>query len=82
MISFTFEYYFIVVFQEGGGTSFPRAFKSRGISVRPESGGAVLFYNVLPDGNGDISAEHSGMPVLKGDKYFTNVWVHDYCPDC
>lgn len=64
--------------EEGGGTSFPRAFGGKGIDIEPPSGSAILFYNVLPDGNGDISAEHSGMPVLKGQKYFSNVWIHDY----
>lgn len=41
---------------EGGQTIFPRAVNSQfheGIQIKPEKGMAVLFYNVLPDGNVD-----------------------------
>jgi hypothetical protein len=41
---------------EGGETEFPRwlnAETSEGLKIKPEVGKAVLFYNLLPDGNYD-----------------------------
>jgi prolyl 4-hydroxylase len=41
---------------EGGETEFPRwlnADTSEGLKVKPQVGKAVLFYNLLPDGNYD-----------------------------
>lgn len=63
--------------EEGGGTSFPKAFDGQGIQVKPNRGDAVLFYSMLPDGNGDDMSLHSGMPVTKGRKYVCNLWSWD-----
>jgi prolyl 4-hydroxylase len=55
---------------EGGETSFPRWLngKTRDIlQVKPQVGKAVLFYNVLPDGNYDERSQHAAEPVLKGE---------------
>jgi hypothetical protein len=41
---------------EGGATSFPRAERSEAegpLVLHPGKGGAVLFYNLLPDGIAD-----------------------------
>uniref|UniRef100_A0A7S3NK16 Fe2OG dioxygenase domain-containing protein n=1 Tax=Aureoumbra lagunensis TaxID=44058 RepID=A0A7S3NK16_9STRA len=62
---------------EGGGTSFPKAFQNQGIQVVPKRGDAVLFYNMLPDGNADDLSLHAGMPVLRGTKWVSNLWVWD-----
>ncbi|KAJ1449502.1 hypothetical protein M885DRAFT_535286 [Pelagophyceae sp. CCMP2097] len=61
----------------GGATSFPKAAGGRGISVVPARGDAILFYNMLPDGNGDDLALHAGMPVLDGEKWVCNLWIWD-----
>jgi len=56
---------------EGGETSFPRwlnAETSEALKVKPERGKAVLFYNLLPDGNYDERSQHAAMPVTKGEK--------------
>ena len=34
-----------------------------GIKVSPKKGSAVLFYNLLEDGNGDDLALHAALPV-------------------
>jgi prolyl 4-hydroxylase len=55
----------------GGQTVFPRAVNAHfhdGISIEPKKGRAVLFYNVLPDGNVDDLSIHSSKPVEKGEK--------------
>ena len=63
----------------GGETSFPKAVgrDGNGYKVRPKKGSAVLFYNLLEDGNGDDFALHSALPVHKGEKYAANIWVWD-----
>jgi len=62
---------------KGGYTSFPKAYGGKGLKARPPQGGAVLFYSLLPDGNGDDFSLHTGTHVLEGDKYFCNLWVWD-----
>jgi hypothetical protein len=36
--------------------------------VKPEKGKAILFYNLLPDGNYDDRSLHAAAPVRKGEK--------------
>lgn len=68
--------------EEGGRTTFPRAMNAEfhdGIGIWPEAGKAVLFYNVLPDGNVDDWSVHGGEEVLngQGEKWIANLWVWD-----
>lgn len=66
--------------EEGGETIFPRAINSEshdGISVKPKAGTAILFYNVLPDGNLDDLSQHQSAPVRSGEKYLANLWIWD-----
>eukprot|EP00929_Paragymnodinium_shiwhaense_P095939 TRINITY_DN57280_c0_g1_i1.p1 TRINITY_DN57280_c0_g1~~TRINITY_DN57280_c0_g1_i1.p1 ORF type:complete len:554 (+),score=73.75 TRINITY_DN57280_c0_g1_i1:108-1664(+) len=60
----------------GGGTSFPRAFNSRGLVVKPKKGSAILFYNILPDGNLDEFSLHGAEAVEQGIKQVCNLWLH------
>lgn len=39
----------------------------KGFKVRPKKGSAVLFYNLLEDGNGDDLALHAALPCTEGD---------------
>lgn len=48
-----------------------------GLKIHPGKGSAVLFYNLLEDGNGDILSMHAGSPVLKGEKWLANIWLWD-----
>ena len=60
----------------GGETSFPKADNGRGIKVHPGKGSAVLFYNLLEDGNGDDLALHAALPVKDGhEKFLANWWL-------
>lgn len=68
--------------EAGGETSFPRWLhrESDGpgaLKVTPKVGKAVLFYNLLPDGNYDERSHHAAMPVKSGEKWLTNLWVWD-----
>lgn len=65
---------------EGGHTSFPmwrNAETSKQLEVKPEKGKAVLFYNLLPDGNYDELSMHAALPVKKGEKWLANLWIWD-----
>ena len=61
----------------GGETSFPKGAQGLGFKVTPKKGAAVLFYNLLPDGNGDDLALHSALPCREGEKWLANFWVWD-----
>jgi prolyl 4-hydroxylase len=61
----------------GGETAFPKAANGLGFKIHPGKGNAVLFYNLLPDGNGDDLSLHAALPVLKGEKWLANFWVWD-----
>ena len=62
----------------GGETSFPKGLDGRGFKVHPGKGSAVLFYNLLEDGNGDDLALHAALPVLEGNKSLANFWIWDH----
>jgi prolyl 4-hydroxylase len=65
---------------EGGETSFPRwanAETSDQLKITPKKGQAALFYSFLPDGNMDDLSQHAALPIRKGDKWLTNLWVWD-----
>lgn len=49
----------------------------KGFKVHPGKGSAVLFYNLLPDGNGDVESLHAALPVRRGEKWLANFWVWD-----
>ena len=63
--------------EAGGETAFPKAANGRGIKVHPGKGSAVLFYNLLEDGNADDLALHEACPVKVGEKWLANYWVWD-----
>jgi prolyl 4-hydroxylase len=66
--------------KKGGETVFPRAVNPTnhdGLSITPEKHTAVLFYNLLPDGNMDDLSQHASKPVLEGEKWLANLWVWD-----
>jgi len=47
------------------------------LKIKPEKGKAILFYNILPDGNFDELAIHEALPVTQGEKWLANLWVWD-----
>lgn len=56
---------------DGGHTVFPRATNQHyhdGIRIVPKKGSAILFYNILPDGNMDDLSQHSSEKVTNGTK--------------
>ena len=58
-----------------------RICKKEGVlKVSPKAGYCLLFYNNLPDSkNGvrDPMAIHGSCPVVQGDKWIAQIWLHD-----
>lgn len=50
--------------------SCPHIFK-----VRPEAGKVIMFYSLLPDGDGDNLSAHEACPVTEGVKWAANKWI-------
>ncbi len=59
--------------EEGGGTEFP----ALGITVEPEAGATLAFFNVTPDGQVDRRTLHAGLPVTSGTKWLATRWIRD-----
>ena len=63
---------------QGGETRFPRALNNhnaRGLEIKPKVGQAVLFYNMLEDGNLDDLSQHGSNPTDGHEKWLANLWV-------
>ncbi|KAG7337716.1 2-oxyglutarate/Fe(II) oxygenase [Nitzschia inconspicua] len=66
---------------EGGETRFPRAvnnYNAAGLEISPNAGTAVLFYNMLEDGNVDDLSQHGSNKILGNtNKWVANLWIWD-----
>lgn len=70
---------------KGGHTNFARAGGlpppptnkgcTQGLSVVPKKRKVVVFYSMLPNGEGDPMSLHAGCPVEEGIKMSGNKWV-------
>lgn len=60
---------------EGGETNFPELDKK----YKPPKCGGLLFYPLENKTKGKChpKALHGGLPVISGDKYIVNVWLHE-----
>eukprot|EP00597_Dinobryon_sp_UTEXLB2267_P001210 CAMPEP_0170073820 /NCGR_PEP_ID=MMETSP0019_2-20121128/11196_1 /TAXON_ID=98059 /ORGANISM="Dinobryon sp., Strain UTEXLB2267" /LENGTH=398 /DNA_ID=CAMNT_0010283649 /DNA_START=109 /DNA_END=1305 /DNA_ORIENTATION=- len=66
------------VADKGGSTTFTKA----DVFVKPTVGTATFFSYMGPDGRMDDGyTEHSGCPVLEGEKWITTVWMRDGVDD-
>jgi len=73
---------------KGGETAFLRAGGlatptdtgkcTSGLSVRPQRGKVLLFYNLHPNGVFDQMSMHAGCPVQEGTKWAANFWLWNY----
>jgi prolyl 4-hydroxylase len=71
----TFFIYLNTLPEGQGCTEFPLLNDNLGLSVQPIKGNALLFCNLLPNGDIDIRTQHKATPVSKGlRKFGINVW--------
>jgi len=56
---------------DGGETDFPDA----GLRYRGKAGDALLFSNVLADGQPDKATLHAGLPPTRGQKWLLSQWI-------
>jgi hypothetical protein len=47
------------------------------VQLHPGKGSAVLFYDLLQDGNVDDLSLHVALPITQGEKWLANVWIWD-----
>ncbi|CAF0724352.1 unnamed protein product [Didymodactylos carnosus] len=59
--------------ERGGATVFPVA----GARLVPKKGSAAFWYNLFASGEGDYSTRHAACPVLIGNKWVANKWIHE-----
>jgi prolyl 4-hydroxylase len=58
---------------EGGETEFPKL----NIKFHGETGEALVFDSVGPDGAGDMNTLHTGLPVTRGEKWLLSQWIRE-----
>jgi prolyl 4-hydroxylase len=56
----------------GGQTSFPRA----RLNITAQAGDAILFFDLLDNGEPDPMSQHAGLPVASGEKWIATKWIH------
>lgn len=59
--------------EEGGETHFPEV----GHKVAAVKGDAILFYNMLPNGEVDRLSLHASLPVITGEKWVSTKWIRE-----
>ncbi|XP_009577892.1 PREDICTED: LOW QUALITY PROTEIN: prolyl 4-hydroxylase subunit alpha-3, partial [Fulmarus glacialis] len=60
--------------QAGGSTAFIYA----NFSVPVVKNAALFWWNLRRNGDGDGDTLHAGCPVLAGDKWVANKWIHEH----
>ncbi|XP_061638180.1 prolyl 4-hydroxylase subunit alpha-3 isoform X1 [Phyllopteryx taeniolatus] len=60
---------------EAGGST---AFIYGNFSVPVVKNSAIFWWNLHRNGGGDDDTLHAGCPVLVGDKWVANKWIHEY----
>jgi prolyl 4-hydroxylase len=58
--------------EEGGETRFPKL----DLNYKPKKGSAIYFKTLLPNNILLEKSLHQGMPIIRGEKYIVNKWIH------
>lgn len=60
--------------EKGGATAFPYI----NLAVHPKKGTAVFWYSLFSSGDVVRDSLHAACPVLIGEKWVCNKWIHEY----
>jgi prolyl 4-hydroxylase len=58
--------------EEGGWTEFVNL----KLKLKPKKGSAIYFKTLMPNGDLLKNSLHQGLPIIKGEKYIVNKWIH------
>ena len=61
--------------ERGGQTVFVNT--EKGVIMRPEKGTFLFWHNLYRNGTGNNRTEHAACPVLLGEKWIANLWIHE-----
>ncbi|KAH8296521.1 hypothetical protein KR054_007438, partial [Drosophila jambulina] len=56
---------------QGGATVFP----DLKVSIFPQKGNAIWWFNLYDNGTSDTRSKHSVCPVIKGDRWTVTMWI-------
>lgn len=62
--------------EKGGETVFTTT--GPGVIISPKRGSAVFWYNLNRNGTGDDRTKHAGCPIMLGEKWIANLWIHEW----
>ena len=70
---FFYTYYCNLVPELGGATVFPNV----GARIQPVRRSAAFWFNLLSSGERDYKTFHAACPILLGNKWVSNKWIHE-----
>ncbi|XP_034662709.1 prolyl 4-hydroxylase subunit alpha-2 [Drosophila subobscura] len=65
--------FYLTDVEQGGATVFPNIQRA----VFPQRGSAIVWYNLLDDGETNPQTLHAACPVLVGSKWVCNKWIRE-----
>ncbi|MEN2786636.1 prolyl hydroxylase family protein [Sphingomonas qilianensis] len=65
----------VLVYLNQGFVGGETRFLANGLTVSARGGDAIVFSNVLANGQPDRRAEHAGLPVIQGAKWLATRWI-------
>ena len=68
--------FYLETVEEGGDTTFINLLP--GVSTAAVKGSGVFWHNLKKSGQGDMRTKHAACPVLLGEKWISNLWIHEH----
>lgn len=68
--------FYLETVEEGGDTTFINVLP--GVSTQAVKGSGVFWHNLKKNGKGDLRTKHAACPVLLGEKWISNLWIHEH----